>query len=123
MDQEQSSRRASIPVFLDVLAMQSPRVRAALHRHVEEGVPLVSQLREAHAQLLREADELMAVAGAAPFADVPPWPDGGGGDDAVTEAQLLALVAAADRREVARAQVTRRTEAHSASVLPRARDD
>jgi hypothetical protein len=121
MDQEQSTRRASIPVFLDVLAMQSPRVRAALHRHVEEGVALIALLRDAHAELLREADELMAVAGAAPFADPPAWPEGGAGD-AVTEAQLLALVAAADRREIARTQVTRRTEVHSASVLPRARD-
>ncbi|MDB4928720.1 MAG: hypothetical protein JWM10_1204 [Myxococcaceae bacterium] len=122
MDQEQSTRRASIPVFLDVLAMQSPRVRAALHRHVEEGVALLPLLREAHAQLLHEADELMAVAGAAPFADPPPWPDGEAGD-AVSEAQLLALVAASDRREIARVQVTRRNETHSASMLPRARHD
>jgi hypothetical protein len=107
---------------MDALAMQSPRVRAALHRHINDGEPLVPMLREAHRQLLQEAAELMAVAGAAPFADTPAWPEAEGEEeDTVTEAQLLALLAAADRREVARSLVTRRSEKYSVSMLPRDR--
>ncbi|MDO9018607.1 MAG: hypothetical protein Q8S73_29045 [Deltaproteobacteria bacterium] len=106
-------------MFIEALAMASPRVRAAVHRHVAEGLALVPLLREAHRQLLEDAAELMAVAGAAPFADTPVWPGSDSDDgDEVSEAQLLALVAAADRREVARVLVTRRAEAHSASMLP-----
>ncbi len=106
-------------MFIEALAMASPRVRAAVHRHIAEGLALVPLLREAHRQLLDDAAELMAVAGGAPFTDTPTWPaaDSEEGDE-VSEAQLLALVAAADRREVARALVTRRAEAHSASMLP-----
>ncbi len=123
MDHEEEPRRVSVPVIMDALAMQSPRVRAALHRHINDGEPLVPMLREAHRQLLQEAADLMAVAGAAPFADTPPWPEaeGEGEGDTVTEAQLLALLAAADRREVARSLVTRRSEKYSVSMLPRDR--
>jgi hypothetical protein len=118
---EEGPRRVSVPVIMDALAMQSPRVRAALHRHINDGEPLVPMLREAHRQLLQEAAELMAVAGAAPFADTPAWPEAAGEEDTVTEAQLLALLAAADRREVARSLVTRRSEKYSVSMLPRDR--
>ncbi|MBK8695117.1 MAG: hypothetical protein IPN17_23275 [Deltaproteobacteria bacterium] len=118
---EEGPRRVSVPVIMDALAMQSPRVRAALHRHINDGEPLVPMLREAHRQLLQEAAELMAVAGAAPFADTPAWPEAEGEEDTVTEAQLLALLAAADRREVARSLVTRRSEKYSVSMLPRDR--
>ncbi len=121
MDHEEEPRRVSVPVIMDALAMQSPRVRAALHRHINDGEPLVPMLREAHRQLLQEAADLMAVAGAAPFADTPAWPEAAGEEDTVTEAQLLALLAAADRREVARSLVTRRSEKYSVSMLPRDR--
>jgi len=118
---EEGPRRVSVPVIMDALAMQSPRVRAALHRHINGGEPLVPMLREAHRQLLQEAAELMAVAGAAPFADTPAWPESEGEGDTVTQAQLLALLAAADRREVARSLVTSRSEKYSVSMLPRDR--
>lgn len=121
MDHEDGPRRVSVPVIMDALAMQSPRVRAALHRHINNGEPLVPLLREAHRQLLHEAAELMAVAGAAPFSDTPTWPESEGEEDAVTQAQLLALLAAADRREVARSLVTSRSEKYSVSMLPRDR--
>lgn len=119
MDQDEGSQRVAIPMILDALAMQSPRVRAAVHRHITTGEALVPLLREAHGLLLQDAAALMAVAGAAPFSDTPTWPEGEAG--APTEAQLLALVAAADRRELACGLVTRRTEAHSVSMLPRER--
>ncbi len=121
MDHEDGPRRVSVPVIMDALAMQSPRVRAALHRHINNGEPLVPLLREAHRQLLHEAAELMAVAGAAPFSDTPAWPESEGEEDTVTQAQLLALLAAADRREVARSLVTSRSEKYSVSMLPRDR--
>lgn len=122
MGQEDGSRRVSIPVIIDALAMQSPRVRAALHQHIDNGKPLVPMLREAHRLLLEDAAELMAVAGAAPFTDAIQWPEDEEEGDTVTEAQLLALVAAADRREVARSLVTRRSEKYSVSMLPRDRN-
>lgn len=95
-------------MFIEAPALASPRVRAAVRRHIAEGLALVP--------LLDDDAELMAVAGGAPFTDTPAWP--AADTDEVSEAQLLALVAAADRREVARALVMRRTEAHSASMLP-----
>ena len=110
-------------MIIDALAMQSPRVRAAVHRHDVEGAPLVPLLREAHRLLLLEAAALLAVAGAPSIADPPAWPDDAADDDSVTEAQLLALVVAADQREVARGLVTRPPEVHSASMLPRGQRD
>ena len=91
MDHDEGARRAAVPMIIDALAMQSPHVRAALHRHLRDGEALVPLLRDAHARLLREATELMQVAGAAPFADTPDWPEGESDDGTVTQEQLLAI--------------------------------
>lgn len=109
MTDDENMRARAIPRPLLDAAAYSPDLYAALHQHVAGGRPLPETLRDAHARLVRHAEEMIEMAGLPATATAPmAWPEGPA--DQATDAQVEAVLAALEAEQCAQQAATRRAE-------------